>query len=769
MNRWARISLITVIGATLIPLDSRAQMGFGYGMYGGMQSCPYGGGYAPGASSMSDEEAELREAKADLKREIKDKKKDLREIDKDLREYRKRIETVVDGSYHDDIFRHMDYGYNCCHLAVSLNPREALDIFNLTSPFLFAQEEEEKSRLFTLDPELAASRPRTNVARDGGRDSTASIDRAPADDGKGGKKKKIAPPADDSDLDTSGLDNGQPPLPLPPEPQSPPPPPPPPPSEPPPVEPQLPNHPLPPPQGGGSDGTGVGPGGTRQVDCDGNPWCNVGGGSGGGGGRGGDGPDCNSDQPLVPEFKNYLVPAWDIICQDGGRIRERVCMPPYASKEARSGDVSACKRALNRYRDAVKKKETIEREIGELEDELSIIDDDIREARREARDMEAHCEDCARQGRGGGRVVMQRPKWYEVLGAVGVDALGMFAGYKWNQYASQQNNKMGFPTPPYLAGGIGFPFATASLYGGYLGGVGGGWGCAGGMGGGGFPFGPMGMMGPMGMGGGLYGGIGGAFGMPPWMMNPMMGGGMYMPGMPPWGMPGPWGGMGGPYGMGGMIGGIGLMGMYGGGMMGGMGMPGMYGGMIGGVGLMGMYGGGMMGGMGMPGMYGGMMGMGMPGMYGGMMGMGMPGMYGGIGIAGGIGMPGMYGGMGLAGGIGLAGGLGMMGMYGGGLMSPYPGIGGGLAGGGLGMEYQQQMLQLQMQQYQRMMQNQTSYYRNYEAVMQEYTSVLYKFQQLQSGGMGGYGLGGVGSFGGSIGIGGGATFPGTGTGGGRYR
>lgn len=90
-------------------------------------------------------------------------------------------------------------------------------------------------------------------------------------------------------------------------------------------------------------------------------------------------------------------------------------------------------------------------------------------------------------------------------------------------------------------------------------------------------------------------------------------------------------------------------------------------------------------------------------------------------------------------------------------------MGGAMMGamGGLGMDYQAQMMQMQMQQYQmymgmqqRYMENAAAKMRVQQGLMQEYYSLMYRFNQLQTGAAGGIG-GGIGiGIGGGIGYGG---------------
>jgi hypothetical protein len=371
---------------------------------------------------------------------------------------------------------------------------------------------------------------------------------------------------------------------------------------------------------------------------------------------------------------------WPDYAQDGGAVDPEVCNSPFIKNSATAEHKMDCKAAIQDYYD-------VSEQFNELAAELAAMKQDLREFERtldsereriqssigEGEDgSEAYCPECESRRRG--RV--RSPTTLETIGSIGMSVLGGVLAYKGAKYAIDQNSRLGWPTQPYAAAAMGYPFLMNGLYGAIGGGIGGGaFACAGGAGGGGYGMGPYGMNGGM----GLYGGMGGAFGYPMGMMGLGFGGGLYMPGMGPWGMGG---GM-----MGGMMGMMGNMGMMGG-MMGMMGNMGMMGGMMGMMGNMGMMGGGMMGMMGMMGnmgMMGGAMGMmgGMMGMMGnmGMMG-GAMGMMGNMGMMGGgmMGMMGMMGNMGMMGGaMGMMGNMGMMG----GAMGMMGNM--GMMGGSMGM------------------------------------------------------------------------------------
>ena len=322
---------------------------------------------------------------------------------------------------------------------------------------------------------------------------------------------------------------------------------------------------------------------------------------------------------------NCSINWWPDYAQDGGAVDPEVCNSPFIKNSATAEHKMDCKAAIQDYYD-------VSEQFNELAAELAAMKQDLKEFERtldsererlqsrigEGEDgSEAYCPECESRRRG--RV--RSPTTLETIGSIGMSVLGGVLAYKGAKYAIDQNSRLGWPTQPYAAAAMGYPFLMNGLYGAIGGGIGGGaFACAGGVGGGGYGMGPYGMNGGM----GLYGGMGGPFGYPMGMMGLGFGGGLYMPGMGPWGMAG------------GMMGMMGNMGMMGGamGMMGMMGNMGMMGGAMGMMGYMGNMGmmGGAMGMMGNMGMMGGAMGMmGNMGMMGGAMGMmGNMGMMGGM-------------------------------------------------------------------------------------------------------------------------------------------
>lgn len=479
--------------------------------------------------------------------------------------------------------------------------------------------------------------------------------------------------------------------------------------------------------------------------------------------------------PGTEETSPFESSEWNQMCDKSkvGSVSGSVCsVKKFRAEDKGAYTVEDCRRALVDYRKQKLQQDKLKREVAALDRQIAAQKDALKDARQDAIDAQRQaqqdrleggiCETCAMTGNG---YTYQKPEtdWASVAGNLVLGGLATYAGYKTNQMVVDANSSLGYPSNPYPAWGFGFPFFAQGLsqaigggsgiYGAIGGGVGaGGFGCAGNNGG------PYGMQGPFGgaMGNGMWGN--------PYMMagmNPSMMGGLFLPGMGPWGAAGPWG-IGGPYAgamgypmmggmmgmpMGNMIGGVagGIMGMPMGSMAGGymMGMP--MGAMAGGY-MMGMPMGSMVGGvaggiMGMPMgsmMAGGMMGMPMGSMAGGLMGMPMGAMMG-------MPMGSMLG--------GVAGG--MMGMPMGSMMDGSMMGMGGMAGSLGMMQMQQQMMQMQMQQYQSYMQQQQTYMQQQmqrqqvvASLQTELYGLISRIQQVQ------YGYGTTGYIGGSIGIGG---------------
>jgi len=463
----------------------------------------------------------------------------------------------------------------------------------------------------------------------------------------------------------------------------------------------------------------------------------------------------NCSERNTDRFSHNSTVNVDIACRDDGN--KGVNSSTVDKNVYKAGD---CKTSLKSYIETVNKQkqnqakiERLDAEIKNARAEIAKLKKDysreIREQQREARRQmtEGGCVDCAIGGTG--TVFRPRkPSGWEIfansLTQIGLGALNVYGSYQTQKTVAEYNAQIGMPTNSYPSIMAGLPNIMAGLYGGIGGAVGaGGFGCMPGIGG--YNNGANGMMGPFGNGSpyGPYGSPS-VFGYPPGMYGTPVGGGIFMPGMGPWGQAGPWGlggGVGGPWG--GMPGGMPAMGYASTGFPAtGYALGGAIGGAIGFPMNGGMYGGGPWGG---------------GGLYGG----GFPasgGLYGGGGMFGGP----------IGGAIG-----GVMGWPTNGGMSGWP-ASGGLAMGGFDssaqmqwqlQQYQMQM-QMQMQQYQMQMQYVKQQQENYiarqrvvQGLQQELYSLMARLQQAQAGILSGGSLGFDAGFnfgvGGNIGFGGG--------------
>ncbi|AHI06918.1 hypothetical protein BDW_12090 [Bdellovibrio bacteriovorus W] len=265
--------------------------------------------------------------------------------------------------------------------------------------------------------------------------------------------------------------------------------------------------------------------------------------------------------PASRDVRAFTVSEWAVLCDSNkaGSVSGTVCDGArFRQPEKGRATAQDCKKGLVDYRKAHIQANKLQREIESLENLIRNAKDDISDAKANYADEQRErqrsqseggiCIDCMVQGSG---YTYQKPEtdWGSVVGNIGLGLAATYMGYQTNKMATQANANIGWPTDPYPAWGYGFPFLAqgigqaigggSGIYGAVGGGIGaGGFGCAGQNGG------AYGMMGP-------YGGMNGS-GMwgNPYAMGGMgmggIGGGIYMPGMGPWGMAGPWG-MGGPY------------------------------------------------------------------------------------------------------------------------------------------------------------------------------------------------------------------------------
>ncbi|UOE99894.1 hypothetical protein [Bdellovibrio reynosensis] len=397
-------------------------------------------------------------------------------------------------------------------------------------------------------------------------------------------------------------------------------------------------------------------------------------------------------------LQGFTSSEWNQVCDrsKSGSVNASICASPKYSA-GKSND-SNCRKALSEFRKQYGESQKLQKDIEGLEEQVARYKEDLKDAKKEAAEMLKEQRLAKTEGgicvecmqqNSGYSAQKSETDWAGVAANIGTGVLATYMGYQNNKMTAEYNSNLGWPTQSYPSWSYGFPYIAAGLYGAMGGGTGQG---SFGCGSGMGGTGNInGAMGMMGsMGtGSMYGSMGGAFGYPSGMMGNIAGGGMFNSGIGPWGMSG-YGNMSGM----GSIGGMGNMMGYGS-MMGGMGNMVGYGSMMGGMGNMMGYG-SMISGM------GNMMG------YGSMMG-GMGNMMG-------------YGSM-----------MGGMDSY--------------------SMQYQQQMMQLQMQQYQTQMQYQQQYqqqsmqrYQVVSSLQQEMYSLMARIQSIQYGGTSSY-IGSTGSLG----------------------
>lgn len=276
---------------------------------------------------------------------------------------------------------------------------------------------------------------------------------------------------------------------------------------------------------------------------------------------------CAGDKCFAP----YKRDEWDSICAGtkvGGLNAAAACGLPRSRSADRAG--GSCADSLAKYGKKWAEASRLQRDVEKLEEQLEDRKDAVKTAEREARDRKSSeggfCVECMMSqqrgggvgaGGGGGMVANRGVDWAGVASNVGVGLLATYMGYQTNKMVAQNNSALGWPTQSYPAWGYGMPFFANGIYGALGGGTGqGSFGCGQTMAGGGNwnGAGGMGMMNPMTMmssGYGLSGyGAGGVFGYPSSISGMGISGGMYLPGMSPWGVNGFGGSMNYGYGTG---------------------------------------------------------------------------------------------------------------------------------------------------------------------------------------------------------------------------
>jgi len=723
---------------------AHAQMQYGYGYP--TATCPYEVTSSSAVSGIDTEIDSTNQQIADAKTNFRQAQRDLRDLDKKLENYEGAIQDVVDPSIYDRVMEHMRKHYDCCS-PFQIQPDgtvsenyflEVLDesyAFNYPAAFeqseelqtpvkplqmrtnsLLAEERQSQARMPACGPTDCTCQAKVNPSCCVGHEGD------PAYTGCGTKKKKKAAkpaaPAAAPETPEKATETAQAPV-VPDIPKAPPAPVTPDaipitggcPTTPCPQQSAAPTQPLVPaqPRPGSFDCKPNQPDSLEQQACKEQndfPMGNVSRGTG-------------PNRSHCAEDPRYRTNRFLNICQSGGQIVHEVCTDPrYQKSGVDKRDVRKCSDAIKKYAKTLRDKEKKEKEADSLDQDISDLRDHLADLKKDR--SETLADEKALEGCAGCKELAARRR---VAGPSGVQmgltalaaSLGGYFAYRGAQQISQQNTEAGWPTSPYLAAGSIYPFVMGGI-GGIMGGVNGGYGCGGTIAGGGYGQGPFGQFGPNGAMG-MYPqmGAGGAFGYPPGFGYPQMGGGMFNPGMGPWGQAGL--GFGGGLGFGNPYAGGGFN-PYGGGGFG----PGFGGGIGAGFGMNPFGGGGF-------------------NPYGGGFG---PGFGGGFGA-------------GLGGGFNPFGGYSP---YGGGIMNPYGlgGLGGGLGGGfggigagfggGLGINPQlyQQQLQYQIQQQQSALQR----YQTEAALVQQMNAISNQLRMLDMSSSGG---GGYSPYGGGIDIG----------------
>lgn len=303
---------------------------------------------------------------------------------------------------------------------------------------------------------------------------------------------------------------------------------------------------------------------------------------------------CVQDRNTVP-IRQYKANEWKSLCDADhvGSVNASVACSLHRESDVSGEDASGCREDLTDYlaksrdirkmeKDAKKLQRMVEKEKDAAEDAAQA---DLDKKDDPSRTEGGICIECMLKanGGGGGGQQSQGVNWPSVFSNGITAALAIGVGYQQNKMISQNNAALGYPSQSYPTWGYGLPYAANAIYG-ALGGstAQGTYGCGSGMNGTGNWNGPGGMGGPYGQGG-LYGmNQGGVFGYPNGMGGNPMSGGMYLPGMSPWGMNGPNSGQG----YGGLQAGMMMTGMMPGMQAGGYGMQmGGYGMQMGGYGM----------------------------------------------------------------------------------------------------------------------------------------------------------------------------------------
>jgi len=222
---------------------------------------------------------------------------------------------------------------------------------------------------------------------------------------------------------------------------------------------------------------------------------------------------------------------WKAMCRNGGGVAKEICRIPFFLQSGAREKQADCSDAIQNYRKVTKEVDRLRNSVKSYADRIKEINLAIGDMKKDQAELEASCPtgDCYRprahaESSTGNLLSSLMPLGLGILGSLG----GNNGGYRppyWNP--NNRFNRFGFPPPmPYQARGFGYPFAQAGGYGALPGGQMGGFGCSGGLGGGGFGNGPAGMLNPY------------AAMSPLGFPNGGLGGGMFNPGVGPWGAAG---------------------------------------------------------------------------------------------------------------------------------------------------------------------------------------------------------------------------------------
>ena len=114
MKLWIRIATPLMLMSFATVAHAQFAGSYGYGMWGGMQSCPYKYGAGASASSEDDEVKEIQQSIIDLQKQQKQKKTELSRLaSRDMRDSKNAINGVLSADYADFVINHIDSGRNC--------------------------------------------------------------------------------------------------------------------------------------------------------------------------------------------------------------------------------------------------------------------------------------------------------------------------------------------------------------------------------------------------------------------------------------------------------------------------------------------------------------------------------------------------------------------------------------------------------------------------------------------------------------------------------